>query len=64
MQVLELLKEKPLTTFELTKILFPAVYEKQLGLTLSETTAQLDYLLSTEAITKQINDNGTAYFSA
>ncbi len=64
MQVLGLLKEKPLTTFELTKILFPAVYEKQLGLTLSETTAQLDYLLSTEAITKRINDNGTAYFSA
>ncbi|WP_144460268.1 MBL fold metallo-hydrolase [Siminovitchia fortis] len=64
MQVLELLKERPFTTFELTKILFPAVYEKQLGLTLSETTAQLDYLLSNEAITKRISDNGTAYFSA
>ncbi|MBD8003495.1 MBL fold metallo-hydrolase [Bacillus norwichensis] len=64
MQVAEILKEKPLTTFELTKILFPAVYEKQLGLTLSETTAQLDYLISNEAITKRINDDGTAYFSA
>lgn len=64
MQVLEMLKEKPVTTFELTKILFPAVFEKQLGLTLSETTAQLDYLLENEAAKKEINDNGTAYFSA
>ncbi len=64
MQVAEILKEKPLTTFELTKILFPAVYEKELGLTLSETTAQLDYLISIEAITKRINDDGAAYFSA
>ncbi|RST73750.1 MBL fold metallo-hydrolase [Siminovitchia acidinfaciens] len=64
MQVREILKEQPVTTFELTKILFPAVYEKQLGLTLSETTAQLDYLLENELVTKKINDNGTAYFSA
>ncbi|MFS0643933.1 MBL fold metallo-hydrolase [Siminovitchia sp. 179-K 8D1 HS] len=64
MQVKEILEEKPLTTFQLTKILFPAVYEKQLGLTLSETTAQLDYLLSVDAINKRVEENGAAYFSA
>lgn len=64
MQVRDLLKKKPMTTYELTKVLFPAVYEKQLGLTLSETTAQLDYLLSNEAIAKSVNDQGTAYFSS
>ncbi|MFD1707065.1 MBL fold metallo-hydrolase [Siminovitchia sediminis] len=64
MEVQELLKEGPVTTFELAKNLFPEVYEKQLGLTLSETTAQLDYLLFNKAALKQFDESGTAYFSA
>ncbi len=63
-QVKEMLKKNPLTTFELTKLLFPAVYEKELGFTLSETTAQLDYLLSLQVIKKHVNEAGVSYFSA
>jgi glyoxylase-like metal-dependent hydrolase (beta-lactamase superfamily II) len=42
--VLEMIKEKPMTVFEACQRLFPSVYEKQLGLTISETVGQLDYL--------------------
>ncbi|WP_078413679.1 MBL fold metallo-hydrolase [Priestia abyssalis] len=42
--VLGMLKEKPMTVFEICRRLFPAVYETQLGLTISETIGQLDYL--------------------
>lgn len=63
-QLKELLSGNAMTTFSITKELFPAVYEQQLGLTLSETTAQLDYLLSLGAIEKQIDSNGVAYFKA
>ncbi|MEW9500304.1 MBL fold metallo-hydrolase [Jeotgalibacillus marinus] len=44
--VKQLLIEKEATAFELCVALFPSVYRKQLGLTLSETMAQIDYLLS------------------
>ncbi|MBS4173383.1 MBL fold metallo-hydrolase [Bacillus sp. FJAT-49736] len=64
MQVKAMLKEKPLSTFEICKKLFPAVYQKELGLTLSETTAQLDYLLSLGEINKSMDANGVAYFFA
>lgn len=63
-QVRDMIKETPLTTFELTKLLFPSVYEKELGFTLSETTGQLDYLLSLDAINEEVNDEGVSYFSA
>ena len=42
--VLEFLKNKPMTAFDVSKTLFPTVYVKQLMLTLSETVGQLDYL--------------------
>lgn len=42
--VLGILKKKPMTVFEICQRLFPAVYETQLGLTISETIGQLDYL--------------------
>ncbi|MBS4194579.1 MBL fold metallo-hydrolase [Lederbergia citri] len=64
LQVLELLKNRQLTTFSITKELFPAVYQKELGLTLSESTAQLDYLISLDLIKKQVDDDGVAFFSA
>ncbi|MFK4997713.1 hypothetical protein ACI2OX_10160 [Bacillus sp. N9] len=40
------------------------MYEKELGLTLSETTAQLDYLFSLELVNKEVDDHGVAYFTA
>jgi len=62
MQVKEMLKDRPLSTYEICKRLFPAVYEKELGLTLSETTAQLDFLLSMGEIQKRMDAKGVAYF--
>jgi len=64
LQVLELLQNRHLTTFSITKELFPAVYQKELGLTLSESTAQLDYLLSLGLVEIKLNDDGVAFFSA
>lgn len=45
LKVLAMMDNGPRTIFELTKELFPVVYEKELGLTLSETIAQTDYLV-------------------
>jgi glyoxylase-like metal-dependent hydrolase (beta-lactamase superfamily II) len=46
MKVKMMLKQEPKTPFEICQRLFPAVYQKELSLTISETVAQLDYLLS------------------
>ncbi len=43
LKVLELLKEKPMTAFEICVKLFPVLYKEQLPLTLSETVGQLDF---------------------
>ncbi|OEH94544.1 MBL fold metallo-hydrolase [Bacillus solimangrovi] len=43
-KVLGYLKEQPMTAFEISKKLFPAVYMSEMMLTMSETIAQLDYL--------------------
>lgn len=43
-KVLELLKEKPMTAFEVCVKLFPILYKEQLPLTISETVGQLDFL--------------------
>lgn len=45
MYVKSLLQQKETTAFEICKQLFPKIYKKQLGLTLSETVGQLDYLI-------------------
>ena len=45
MKVLAMMDNGPRTIFELTHELFPTVYEKELGLTLSETIGQTDYLV-------------------
>ncbi|CAM3959638.1 MBL fold metallo-hydrolase [Lederbergia lenta] len=63
LQVAEMLQGRQLTTYTITKSLFPAVYQKELGLTLSETTAQLDYLLSLGIIEKRMDAKGIAYFT-
>ncbi len=51
MQVKEWLKHEELTVFEVCQRLFPHIYERELILTLSETVAQFDYLLSLQEIT-------------
>ncbi|MEH7124410.1 MBL fold metallo-hydrolase [Bacillus sp. JJ1773] len=57
------LEQEPLTVFEICQRLFPAVYEREFGLTISETIAQLDYLDALGEIS--INKAGKAfYFSA
>ncbi len=43
-QVYEWLRHESMTLFDICQRLFPAVYKKQLGLTLSESIAQIDYL--------------------
>jgi glyoxylase-like metal-dependent hydrolase (beta-lactamase superfamily II) len=52
-QVLDMLREQPLTAFEICRKLFPAVYEREFMLTMSETIGQLDYLEDTEKIVKR-----------
>lgn len=59
-KVYELLT-KPQTNFEMTIQLFERIYQQQLGLTLSETLGQFDYLLNEQMI--EIEDrNGIHYY--
>nr|WP_230129019.1 MBL fold metallo-hydrolase [Bacillus sp. CECT 9360] len=62
MKVKKMLEEKPSTGFEICKQLFPSVYQKELGLTLSETVGQLDYLENLEEIKADTN-SGTIVYS-
>lgn len=57
MKVLAMMDEGQRTIFELTRELFPAVYEKELGLTLSETIGQTDYLFE-EGLADETQDEG------
>lgn len=50
MGVKNMLVTEALTVFQVCQRLFPAVYERELTLTMSETVAQLDYLASLEEI--------------
>ncbi|MDG4655646.1 MBL fold metallo-hydrolase [Ectobacillus antri] len=43
-QVLQMIKKRPMTAFEVCQALFPGIYQKQLALTISETVGQLDFL--------------------
>lgn len=58
LSVHEMLKDGEKTIFELTKMLFPKVFEKELGLTLSETIGQIDYLMDEGLITEKRTDKG------
>lgn len=51
------------TIYELTQELFPAVYEKELGLTLSETIGQVDDLFDQALLTETITENGILYYA-
>ena len=57
MKVLAMMDDGSRTIFELTRELFPAVYEKELGLTLSETIGQTDYLVD-EGLVRETRDEG------
>jgi glyoxylase-like metal-dependent hydrolase (beta-lactamase superfamily II) len=50
LQVKGMLEGRELTVFEICKLLFPSVYERELNLTISETVGQLDYLQSLDAV--------------
>ncbi|WP_186321360.1 MBL fold metallo-hydrolase [Bacillus sp. FJAT-22090] len=62
MKVLDMMKQGEKTIYELTQELFPKVYEKELGLTLSETIGQIDYLMDNGYVTEQRNEEGTLLY--
>lgn len=57
LKVLAMMNDGSRTIFELTRELFSAVYEKELGLTLSETIGQTDYLVN-EGLARETRDEG------
>lgn len=63
MNVLKLLEERPKTIFELNVEIFPALYEKQLGLTLSQIIGQVDYLLDLDLIFEEKDENGVYWYA-
>ena len=63
MKAFRIIGNQKLSVYELTKELFAHAYEKELGLTLSETIGQLDYLLEEGFIKEQMADNGIFYYS-
>ncbi|MBM7648088.1 glyoxylase-like metal-dependent hydrolase (beta-lactamase superfamily II) [Bacillus ectoiniformans] len=62
MSVKEMLKDKPLTALEVCINLFPAIYKKELGLTLSETVGQLDYLLDLGQISVRTDEHQVLHY--
>jgi glyoxylase-like metal-dependent hydrolase (beta-lactamase superfamily II) len=63
MKVLAMLDGQEKTLYQLTQQLFPYAYEKELGLTLSETIGQIDYLLEDGLIVERMDENGVFYYS-
>ena len=57
-KVLDMMNDGEKTIYELTQQLFPTVYEKELGLTLSETIGQIDYLMDEGYINERRNEKG------
>ena len=60
-QVLSILST-PKTVLEVTKELYPSIYKKQLGLTLSKTIGHLDYLEKEEKVKKQLEGDIYVYY--
>lgn len=63
MKVKKWLEDKTLTIFEACRLLFPTVYKTQLGLVLSETVAQFDYLLDKNEIGLMMEDGVARYYA-
>lgn len=62
MKVLNMLEHEEKTVYILAKELFPRAYVKELGLTLSETIGQIDYLLEDGLITERLDSDGIFYY--
>ncbi|TKD70013.1 MBL fold metallo-hydrolase [Pseudalkalibacillus hwajinpoensis] len=60
-KVASFLKNEQLTAFQVCQKLFPGVYKKQIGLTLSETIGHLDYLESENVVNKMKSEEKTFY---
>ncbi|QFF99332.1 MBL fold metallo-hydrolase [Psychrobacillus glaciei] len=62
LKVLDMMKDGEKTIFQITQQLFPKVYEKELGLTLSETIGQVDYLMDEGYIKERRNEKGILFY--
>ena len=62
MNVLALMGDETVTAVQLTKRLYPAIYQRQLGLTMSKTLGHLDYLEANGFVTGEKNDEGVYLF--
>lgn len=60
-KVAMMIKQDPMTAFEVCQKLFPGIYKKQIGLTLSETIGQLDYLESEGVIAREARQEKVVY---
>jgi len=63
-RVLEMVKERPHTVFDVCQKLFPTAYERQLMLTMSETIGQLDYLEANGYVRKKQEEGHYIYEAA
>lgn len=62
LNVFAMMENGPRTIFELTTELFPTLYEKELGLTLSETIGQIDYLVNEGLVGETKDEDGRLYY--
>jgi len=62
MKVCELLGDDQLTVVQVTKRLYPAIFQHMLGLTLSKTLGHLDYLEANNYITSSKTEEGIYLF--
>lgn len=58
MKVYQMLTDGPKSVFELTVELFPTAYKRELGLTLSETLGQMDYLMDLKRVKRNTDEQG------
>lgn len=63
-KVLHMLQQKPMTVLETTLQLFPDAFEREPGLTMSETVGQIDYLLEKGWIQAQKTAEGAVQYRA
>lgn len=63
LKIEQLLKEKPLKTFDICKIIFEKVYEKQAVLTFSEILGHLDLLEEMNRVSPKKIDDFICYFT-
>ncbi|WP_379966556.1 MBL fold metallo-hydrolase [Ectobacillus sp. sgz5001026] len=62
-KVLNMLKERPMTAFEVCVKLFPTAHQKQLAFTISETVGQLDYLEYNQQVMMDPSSDSWIYYA-